>query len=430
MGLEQVDAEGRRAMRTALRARSAPVARHALGVLVLLAAFAVARPAAAQGDGDSDVPDPLALQTHAFVSQGFLKSNQNNYLTSSKRGSFEFTEVGINFTKALTDNFRVGVQLFTHDLGPLGNYRTQFDWYYLDYRGFDWLGLRAGRTKIPFGLYNDSSDFDSARVPVLLPQSVYPIDHRDYLLAQIGGEVYGNIRLGELGSLEYRGYGGTLDFSAPAAPAPGITVSNLSVPYVYGGRLMWSTPVPGLLAGASYQKVRFDADYNFAPALGAPLQAAGLLPANFNGTLPTKFLVKLWVASLEYQTGGLLASAEYSRWIGGFESAASPLLLPPHVVNERYYAMVSYHVAPWFTPGVYYSSYMPNRDDKSGGRASYQHDFALSFRYDINAHWLIKVEGHWMEGTAALDKTLNDNHDPSTLAKEWGLLALKTTAYF
>jgi hypothetical protein len=249
------------------------------------------------------------------------------------------------------------------------------------------------------------------------------------LLAQIGGEVYGNIRLAQLGSLEYRGYGGTLDFSAPTPPAPGITVSNLSVPYVYGGRLMWSTPIPGLQAGASYQKVRFDANYVFAPELAAPLSAVGLLPPNFNGTLPTKFIVKLWVASLEYQNGGLLASAEYSRWIGGFESAASPLLLPPHVVNERYYAMLSYRVAPWFTPGAYFSSYVPNVEQRSG-RANYQRDFALSFRYDINSHWLLKVEGHLMEGTAALDKTLNDNHEPSTLDKQWGLLALKTTAYF
>jgi hypothetical protein len=426
MGLEQVGASSRRARRArSLLCGEASVRRWA-SVAVLLGVCALSSAAAAQGD--ADLPDPLALETHAFVSQGFLKSNENNYLTSSKRGSFEFTDVGINFTKGLTDNFRVGVQLFTHDLGPLGNYRTQFDWYYLDYRFFDWLGLRAGRTKIPFGLYNDSSDFDSARVPVLLPQSVYPVDHRDYLLAQIGGEVYGNIRLGELGSLEYRGYGGTLDVSTPAAPAPGITVGNLSVPYVYGGRLMWSTPIAGLQAGASYQKLRFDADYDFIPQLVAPLQAVKYLPANFNGTLPTKFLVKLWVASLEYQSGGLLASAEYSRWIGGFESEA-PALLPPHVVNERYYAMVSYRVAPWFTPGAYYSGYFPNVDQRHG-RANYQHDIALSFRYDITTHWLLKVEGHLMEGTAALDKSLNDNQDPANLTKEWGLLALKTTAYF
>ena len=393
----------------------------------LLAVVTFAAHARAQSDADE--PDPLALQTHAFVSQGFIKTNQNNYLAASKRGSFEFSEVGLNFTKGLTDNFRVGVQLFTHDLGPVGNYRTQFDWYYLDYRLFDWLGVRAGHTKIPFGLYNDSSDFDSARVPILLPQSVYPIDHREYLLAQTGAEIYGNLRLGSLGGLEYRAYGGTLSVATPAPPAPGITVSNLTVPYVVGGRLMWSTPVSGLQAGVSFQSLRIDADYNFIPQLVPPLQSVHLLPADFDGTLNAKFRVKFWVGSLEYQTGGLLLSAEYSRWVGEFESRA-PALLPPHIVNERYYAMVSYRVAPWFTPGAYYSAYFPNVDNRGGGRQNYQRDVAVSLRYDLTSHWLLKLEGHVLDGTASLDKTLNDGHEPATLAKQWGMLLIKATAYF
>ena len=279
--------------------------------------------------------DPTDIKVHAFVSQGVLKTSQNNYLGPSKRGSFEFTEVGINFTSQLSEKLRVGVQLFAHDLGPLGNYTPTFDWYYVDYRYSDWLGIRAGRTKIPFGLYNDSADIDAARVPILLPQSVYPIDHRDYLLAQMGGELYGNVQLGKAGSLEYRGYGGTISLGAPAPPAPGITVEKLEMPYVYGGRALWNTPLEGLTAAGSYQALRFDSEYHIAPALIPILQSVNLLPAGFTGVLPSQFRVKLWVASLEYQSGDLLLAAEYGRWIGSFNSQA-PALLPPHIVNERY----------------------------------------------------------------------------------------------
>jgi hypothetical protein len=389
---------------------------------------AVLCPSGARAEGESNDLLPNGVEIHAFVSQGFIKSTKNNYLASSERGSFEFTEVGVNFTDTLTDDLRVGVQLFAHDLGPIGNFTPQFDWYYLDYRFRDWLSIRAGHTKIPFGLYNDSSDIDAARVPILLPQSVYPIDHRDYLLAQTGGEIYGNLRLAEAGSLEYRGYGGTLDINAPASTNPGIVISNTEVPYIVGGRLLWSTPLVGLTVGGSYQALRLDWNYNIAPPLIAPLQGVGLLPAGFTGTLPVKFRVQLWVASLEYQFDNLLVSAEYSRWIAGFESQA-PALLPPHVVNERYYGMVSYRVAPWFTPGVYYSVYYPNID-KRDGRESYQHDAALSLRYDLNANWLLKIEGHWMNGTAALDPALNAGQDVKTLTKDWGLVLVKTTAYF
>lgn len=397
----------------------------ARGFLALLLGSAVLLPATARAQ--SDEADPNALQIHAFVSQGAIKTSENNYLADSERGSVELTEVGINFAKALTSNLRVGMQLFAHDLGPIGNYTPRFDWYYVDYRFFDWLGVRAGHTKIPFGLYNDTADIDAARVPILLPQSVYPSDHRDYLLAQTGGELYGNVPIGAAGELEYRGYGGTLDISTPEAP-PGITVDDLEVPYVYGGRLMWLTPLEGLTAAGSYQALRFDWNYQIAPELIPVFESIGLLPMGFGGTLPVEFRVKLWVASLEYQVGNLTLASEYSRWIGSFKSDA-PKLLPSKVVNERYYAMASYRVAPWFTPGVYYSGYYPNKDERHG-RAAYQHDIALSTRFDINQYWLLKLEGHWMIGTAALDPALNDGTPNQELDKNWAAFLLKTTAYF
>lgn len=374
----------------------------------------------------SDAPD---VRVHAFVSQGVIKTTGRNYLMgNSKRGSAEFSEVGLNFTGNLLPDLRVGVQLFAHELGPLGNYTPTFDWYYLDYRFRDWLGVRAGRTKIPFGLYNDSADIDAARVPILLPQSVYPIDHRDYLLAQTGAELYGNQRLGPAGQIEYRAYGGTLNLATPSSDVPGITVSGLDMPYVFGGRLLWLTPLEGLTAAASYQALRFDWDYHFAPELVPVFQSVGLLPAGNTGTLPVQFRVKLWVASLEYQAGDLSVAAEYSRWIGAFKSQA-PALLPPHVVNERYYGMVSYHVTPWFTPGAYYSVYYDNVEHRDA-RKDYQRDLALSVRFDLNRYWLLKLEGHWMNGTLALEPSLNDGTARQAMDKNWSAFLAKTTAYF
>ncbi|MDQ2646183.1 MAG: OprO/OprP family phosphate-selective porin [Myxococcota bacterium] len=399
------------------------------GIVVLflgLLGMAYAPEARAQEGDDEALLEPELVQIHGFVSQGFIKTSENNYLAKSERGSFEFTEAGINFTRSFNDNLRVGFQLFAHELGPLGNYSPRFDWYYLDYRFADFFGLRVGRTKIPFGLYNDSADIDAARVPILLPQSVYPIDHREYLLAQTGAEVYGNVELGALGGLEYRIYGGTLHMGDPTPP-PGVTVSDLEVKYVYGGRLLWLPPLSGLTLGASYQALRFDWRYTVNPALIPAFQALQLVPADFTGDLPVEFRVRMGVASAEYQTGNLSVAVEYSRWVGEFESAA-PKLLPPHIVNERYYAMVSYQVTPWFTPGVYYSAYFPNKD-KRDARADYQHDVAVSFRYDLTKNWLLKLEGHWMEGTAALEESLNDK-PKNQLAKEWGAFLVKTTAYF
>jgi hypothetical protein len=58
------------------------------------------------------------------------------------------------------------------------------------------------------------------------------------------------------------------------------------------------------------------------------------------------------------------------------------------------------------------------------------HDFAGTLRFDVNAHWLVKLEGHFMHGTAGLDPTLNDNRSLDALTRNWAVFLAKTTAYF
>src|SRR5260370_15972959 len=148
---------------------------------VLLAAFVIGVASQASHFQLGSPDDVLSVEAHAFGSQGFFVTTANNYLAESSSGSFEFTEAGINLTKSLTRKLRTGFQLFARKLGPVGNFDVVMDWFYLDYRWQDWLGIRAGRTKLPFGLYNDTSDIDSARVPILLPQSTYPTTNLDFL---------------------------------------------------------------------------------------------------------------------------------------------------------------------------------------------------------------------------------------------------------
>jgi hypothetical protein len=398
------------------------------GSLVALSTLVWSSLSAAQDEAaiTSDAP----VEIHGFVSQGFILGFGNEFLARSKSGSVEFSEAGLNFTKQLTPELRTGLELFVHDLGPFGNFQPEVDWYYLDYRYWDWLGVRVGRIKVPFGLYNELNDIDVARVPILLPQSIYQADHREYLFAQTGGEVYGDVRLGPAGSLEYRAYGGTLpdEVEGGTQPPPGITVTDVRVPYLYGGRLLWETPLEGLTAGASGQAVRFDADYVLDPAVVAALQAAQLLPADQTPNLPVKFRVTRWIASLQYAAYDLDVSAEYSRWIGEFYSRA-PALFVPHIVNERYYLMASYRM-DWFTPGIYYSGYFQNVEQREG-KENYTHDIAVTTRFDLNAHWLLKLEGHYARGTAGLDNmSLNGGRDRADLEPTWGALLIKTTAYY
>ena len=316
-------------------------------------------------------------QIHAFVSQGYFRSTKNNYLIEeSTHGSFEFTEVGINFTQLLTDDLRTGIQLFARQLGKDGDFRARMDWFYLDYRFADWLGIRAGRTKIPFGLYNEVNDIDSARVPILLPQAAYPTINRNLLLAQTGVELYGYRALGIAGGLEYRFYGGTLFADPPVLP-PGSVLNKYQVPYLAGARLIWETPV-GLRLGGSVQALRINVNATVPGAAGAP-------PFTLEEDVP----FRLWFASAEYSLRDLQLAAEFGHWHADADITGLPRT---SVTNQRFYGMASYRAAAWFWPGVYYSSLLTDIH-KPLTRDNYQHDFAATLRFDINPYWLVKLEG-------------------------------------
>ena len=59
------------------------------------------------------------VQIHGFASQGFVHTDDNNWLTmnTSNVGSGEFTDFGANASTQITDKFRVGAQIYDRNLG-------------------------------------------------------------------------------------------------------------------------------------------------------------------------------------------------------------------------------------------------------------------------------------------------------------------------
>jgi hypothetical protein len=382
----------------------------AAAVVVGLGALGAPLAPPAYGQGSPGV------EVHGFVSQGALLSTGNDYLARSKRGSVEFFEAAVNVSTEVADRLRVGLQLFTRDLGPIGNYNANVDWAYLDYRFREWLGFRAGRIKLPFGLYNEFSDVDSARLPVLLPQSLYPTRSRDFLLAQTGFSLYGSASAAGLGGFDYQLAFGTIFLDASGSPA----ITDLDVPYAAAAQLFWRTPLPGLRLGGS--------------ALALELKIDGVLPT---GALEYDFEdVRLLVGSLEYVGHGWLLAAEYGVYRGDVNVTPPMPNVASKLNDERFYGMVAYRFTQWLEAGTYYSVHFVDVDDRSGSNATrfpvshraYQRDLAVSLRFDVNEHWLFKLEGHYMVGTAALNST--DVRETGELARTWGLFLAKTTLSF
>ncbi|MBN1779979.1 hypothetical protein JW948_02545 [bacterium] len=170
---------------------------------VVAAGFILSLPLVAQGLLDN-------LHIHGFVSQGYLKSTGNNYLTSdSKDGSMDYSEATINFLTSPAANFNIGTQLYARDMDLDGNLVVTIDWAYGDYHWKDFMGVRVGRFKNPLGLYSKVRDVDMARVPIFLPQGIYGEAERDMNLAINGVGLYGNIPASAAGDFDYEVvYGG------------------------------------------------------------------------------------------------------------------------------------------------------------------------------------------------------------------------------
>jgi len=202
------------------------------------------------------------VQVHSFGTQGFVHTSGNNWLTMNTNGvgSGAFTDAGLNLGAQINGRLRIGAQGYDRKLGGLGDWHPSLDWAMADYRVKPWLGFRGGKVKTVLGLYNDKQDLDFVNTYALLPQSIYPIDLREAMIAHEGGDIYGSVRLPKnLGSVNYTAYGGRREDNihggypyllAHILPGKGIYLTKLGGP-IYGGDLRWKAPLRGLLVGAS-----------------------------------------------------------------------------------------------------------------------------------------------------------------------------------
>lgn len=369
------------------------------------------------------------IEIHGFASMGYLKSSDNNYLGQSKDGTFEFNEFGLNFRTQIDDKTSFGLQFFSRDLGALGNNDVDIDWAYLDHQINDQFGVRIGRVKLPGALYSEYQDIDAVRTSILMPQGIYNLGFRDTTVGVDGLTLYGNLQTSSMGDFDYNLYYGTLPIKKDgsvirAFSTQGLEDTESDLKDVFGGNLVWNTPVDGLRVGISYQQLN---DWTFTGNSVTKIPAGPgftklLVPAEFN---TDTFVIKS--ASLEYSTGDWVFVTEANSAKGRF---VSPFVTIP--VNwGSWYVQASYELNEKWSFSTYYMNFLEDADDTDGSESTpdfkgWQKDIALSTRYNINESWNVKAEFHIING-AALVSSADDNPDPE---EDWTLFAIKSTVSF
>jgi hypothetical protein len=345
------------------------------------------------------------VQVHGFASQGFVYTDENNWLTmNTSQGSGAMTDMGLTVSSQLTDKFRVGAQVYDRNLGELGRWHPSLDWAVADYRFNNWLGIRAGKVKTTLGLYNDSQDLDSLHVFAPLPQSVYPTDLRDTMIAHAGGDLYGNVPLRHhLGDLAYTAYVGHRSDSIYSGYPYLVTNSQVYFRSMgglqYGGDLRWNTPVTGLMIGASRMNEEITGKGTFVNPLNP---SAGLVPYEISST-------SYWTNGYygEYIAHGLRIDAEYRRHFSRQPYVAGTEV---EIDTRAWYVSGAYRIRKHIEVGSYYSHYtvtnvvggplgslFPSQTETDLPQ-NHVYDKVAAARIDLNRYTYVKLEGHFING--------------------------------
>jgi len=337
------------------------------------------------------------VQAHGFGTQGYIKTNDNNWLTmqTSGSGSGVFTDAGFNLSSQFTNKFRVAAQVYSRKLGALGDWHPQLDWGIADYKVKPWLGFRGGKVKTVLGLYNDVQDLDFANTYALLPQSVYPIDMRDAMIAHEGGDIYGRAKLPRnLGAIAYDAYGGrrsdSMSSGYPYELKSSIAayLTHYGGP-VYGGDLRWNTPVKNLKLGMSRQNEQITAAGTYQ---GAPYAESSR--HDWTNQYYGQYTANRWHAESEYK--------RYYR--DQIVMSGTPAAFDVDQDIRGWYVGGGFTVNKWLEGGSYFSHYRDFFGGTLAGIITYADaatkDLAkvVTAKFTLNRFTTVKVEGHFMDG--------------------------------
>ncbi|BBJ22833.1 hypothetical protein [Candidatus Nitrotoga sp. AM1P] len=361
------------------------------------------------------------LQLHGFLTQGMVITSDNNFLgQSNKKASTDFREIGVNASLRPTSDLQLSAGLLSHKAGATDNGEVR-----LDYGLIDWTissseqgrgGIRLGRVKNAYGLYNKTRDVAFTRPSVLLPQSIYFERTRNVTVASDGAELYLE-RYGEVGNLFV-----TFALGQPqiGSEASKVALVGLTPNGSFESKLVPILQVIYEMDGGKYRlgftTSQLDARYN--PGVRDVLQAGRIkfTPTVFSAQYNAEF----WSLTSEY------ALRPVSNRNFGPNSPDSTM----H--GQSYYIQGSYRLAPKWEALLRYDVLYADSEDRDGKAYAaatrrpdftrFAKDWTTGIRFDLTPEFMLRAEYHRIDGTGYLPA--QDNPDPRTLERRWDMFML------
>jgi len=365
------------------------------------------------------------IAVHGFATQDFFHTSDNNIYGQSDDGiSPGLTEIGLNLSYQPFDRLNLSVQGLYRRAGKVDGGIVRLDYGVADLTLLRFesgqLGIRGGRIKVPFGLYNETRDVAFTNPTIILPQGIYFDRSRSLLVSADGGSLYADY------STEYGDIGFKFNLGMPLGDNEEIlsTILGPSASGEFEAAPAFATQLNYELNGGeyvfavSYMNLKLD----YKPSAN-----------DFLGDGNTKIRPLLFSAQYNGEKFGLTAEYLY-RWNYYSDYEVIPDF---SFVSESWYVQGSYRFLPSLQGIVRYDAFSSDIDDRSGkrsqanglpGHMAYAKDWMAGLRWDITSSWMVRAEYHRVHGTAWLAHS--DNLDSSETKQDWNLYALQLSYRF
>ncbi len=377
---------------------------------------------------------PEGIQLHGFVSQGAALTSHNQFAGSTPgNAGFDARELGANISWQPTPLWLMSAQLVSRWAGGMDNGSARVDYALIDYTLIDdanhRLGLQAGKIKNPYGFYNMTRDVAHTRSGIMLPQSIYQDQIRDFFLAAPGVAMRGNEEYAEhLFSWQVSVLQPQVNSANLTAyivdPQQGHFKGNSSLL----GQMLWEFDGGKWRTGLSLGQF----DIQFLPA-----------PGDFFGRGATsgagKVTLNTGVLSLEHNRENWSYTAEYAstRQIRNGFNVPGMSMLDADTTIEACYLQTLWRFAPrWQVLARYDVLYLDKQDRNGAGFSAatglpaaqrYARDWTWGLRYEPMEKLSLFAEIHHINGGAWLSKLDNP---PAGLNSRWNMLLLEAAWHF
>ncbi|MGR8952013.1 MAG: hypothetical protein ACU83V_06335 [Gammaproteobacteria bacterium] len=368
---------------------------------------------------------PDEIQVHGFLAQSMFHTSDNNLFGQSDDGiSMGITEIGLNASYQPHDRLSFAIQGLYRRAGDIDRGSVRVDYGLADLTLWEHdtgrIGLRAGRTKIPFGLYNETRDVAFTHPTILLPQGIYFDRSRSLLTSADGGSFYVEQRT------DYGDFVFKFNYAEPLGDNEEIR-STLLGPAAMGE----FSAQPAIATQLSYELN--GGEYIFAVShMDLKLDYRPLPGDRF---MDGRSHIRPLMFSAQYNGEKLTLTGEYDyRWNTwkGYQTIPDR-----QTITESWYVQGSYQILPRWQATVRYDTIVADTDNRHGdgldriglpNYIAFAQDWMVGLRWDISESWMLRGEYHRVHGTIWLPQA--DNPDPLKTAQDWDLFGLQMSFRF